>query len=542
MTGAAIDRLARRLGGPRVLALPLIRVLAVLAGGIWLALAPAPYRTGAVAAVVLGFAGYSALLIAALWWRPAVTLRLNVPVLLVDLGVALALIRLTGGATSTLFLALLVIAGLQSYYYGIQRGLGVAVASAVLYLALVWPTVDQLQWANMAVRLAVLLGTAVGTGLLADVEERERARALALEAEARGREAFIRRVVEGLREGVIALDAEGRIVAWNRALERRYGLPEPAVRGRTLAEVDPGFTRGPLAAALARLLRGEIEEFTLDGVEQTLARGPHVLNVKSNVLRADGQPAGAVLLLEDVTERVALERAARQAEKLAALGTLAAGVAHEINNPIGIISSRAELVLLERGTALPAGLREDLEVIHRQAQRVARIVQGLLSFARRAPGTAGPVDLNRLVEDTLLLVEKQASKDGIRLVRKLGDGLPVVRGDAQALQQVLMNLLLNARDALEGPGEIRVETARAPGAPDRVQLRVADTGCGIPPEVLPRIFDPFFTTKPTGTGLGLSIAYGIVRDHQGTLEVESEPGRGTTFTITLPARALEASA
>jgi two-component system NtrC family sensor kinase len=144
------------------------------------------------------------------------------------------------------------------------------------------------------------------------------------------------------------------------------------------------------------------------------------------------------------------------------------------------------------------------------------------------------VSLNGLVEDTLLLVEKQAGKEGIAVKHTLDPALPPVWGDENALQQVLVNLLTNARDALAAGGEIRIATCAAGSDGKTVKLVVSDTGPGIPPEVLPRIFDPFFTTKARGTGLGLSVSYGIVRDHKGTLEVESRPGEGTTFVLTLP--------
>jgi len=256
-------------------------------------------------------------------------------------------------------------------------------------------------------------------------------------------------------------------------------------------------------------------------------------NIRGGLIRHGVAPAGAVLLIEDITERVGLERAARQAEKLAALGTLAAGLAHELNNPIGIISSRAELMLLEtEADPLPPDVAEDLRVIHRHAQRVAKIAQGLLSFARHSAGERGRVDLNQVVEETLLLAEKMIVKDGVTLQRALTPGLPPIWGDANALQQVVMNLVTNARDAVKGGGEISVETSAVTEPLDGVQLVVRDSGPGIPPEILPKIFDPFFTTKAEGTGLGLSISYGIVREHQGTVDVQSVPGRGTTFVLT----------
>jgi two-component system NtrC family sensor kinase len=234
-------------------------------------------------------------------------------------------------------------------------------------------------------------------------------------------------------------------------------------------------------------------------------------------------------------ERAALEQAARRAEKLASLGTLAAGLAHELNNPIGIMSSRIELILLE-GEAFSAELRDDLQVLQRQAQRVAKITSGLLSFARQSSGDRGPVDLNHVVQETLELAERQIEKEGVRFAIELAPDLPAIFGDADTLQQVVLNLLTNARDALAAAGgDIYIRTATREGRPDLVELVVADTGPGIAPEDLTRLFDPFFTTKPTGTGLGLSISHGIVREHGGTIDVESSPGRGTRFVLAFPA-------
>jgi two-component system NtrC family sensor kinase len=183
-----------------------------------------------------------------------------------------------------------------------------------------------------------------------------------------------------------------------------------------------------------------------------------------------------------------------------------------------------------------------LRVLQRHAQRVARIAQGLLSFARQSPGQRGPVDLNHLVEETLLLIEKQLAKDHIAIKLSLAPDVPPVLGDANSLQQVLLNLLTNAREALAGRGEVSVETLAPMEQPGTARLVVRDTGPGISPEALPRIFDPFFTTKPEGTGLGLSISYGIVRDHRGSIDVQSRAGEGTTFVLTFPPMAQGAGA
>lgn len=386
---------------------------------------------------------------------------------------------------------------------------------------------------------------AVANVLAAAIERRRSQDALARQADdlarlgeaAQAREAFIRNVLESLRDGLVVLDQEGRVAAWNRAMETRYRVPAQEAVGRRYLELFPTSKQGQLAEALELLLQGRLQEFTLEALEhETPGQGRAVLNIKGSLLRQNGMPAGAVLLIEDISERVALERAAVQADKLAALGTLAAGVAHELNNPVGIISTRIELMLEEaEKLRLPEAFCEDLRVLHRNAQRVARIAQSLLSTSRRSPGEHGPVDLNRVVEEILLLAGKTMAREGIRLRVALAQGLPPVLGDAGALQQVVLNLLTNAREAMPGGGEVRITTERAPDRTGWVRLVVADNGPGIPHEVLPRIFDPFFTTKRVGTGLGLSVSYGIIKDHGGTLSVESQPGAGTAFTLAFPA-------
>jgi signal transduction histidine kinase len=243
----------------------------------------------------------------------------------------------------------------------------------------------------------------------------------------------------------------------------------------------------------------------------------------------------AMAFITDITQRRALEQASRQAERLASLGTLAAGVAHEINNPMGILNSRIEVMLMEApDRGFPADVIEDLRVLHRNVARVSRIAQGLLSFARGTPAVRARVNLNEVIEETLLLTRSQMGKNGIE-IQSLLDARPLfVLGHANALEQVLLNLLTNAQAAITGPGRIRVTTELVPGPPGRVRLTVSDTGGGIPADVVPRIFDPFYTTRETGTGLGLSLTYGIIRDHNGTIDVESRPGKGTTFTLTFP--------
>jgi two-component system sensor histidine kinase AtoS len=192
------------------------------------------------------------------------------------------------------------------------------------------------------------------------------------------------------------------------------------------------------------------------------------------------------------------------------------------------------MLLEDEEQALAPVVREDLSVIHRQAQRVTRLVQSLLSFARPGAPERTPVDINKAVDEILLLAEKQLAKAGVRIVAALDRSLPHTLADASALEQVLLNLITNAQQAIGGPGEIRIVTREAPTPGGWIELVVFDTGPGIPPEICAKIFDPFFTTKPGGTGLGLSITHRIVQDHGGTIEVESTPGQGTEFLLRFP--------
>jgi two-component system NtrC family sensor kinase len=225
-------------------------------------------------------------------------------------------------------------------------------------------------------------------------------------------------------------------------------------------------------------------------------------------------------------------------DKLASVGQLAAGVAHELNNPLGTILLYSDAMLADAPADDPR--REDLEMIIDEAQRCKVIVADLLNFARQHELMAQEVDLNRLLDETITKVSSQPRFEQIEIRCQLEPQLPLIRADAAQLQQVFINLLNNSADAIEGPGVITLQTRSA--GQQFVEARVSDTGSGIPAENLGKLFLPFFTTKPAGkgTGLGLAIAYGIVKMHRGQIHVESQVGHGTTFTVTLPVRAAEA--
>ena len=230
-----------------------------------------------------------------------------------------------------------------------------------------------------------------------------------------------------------------------------------------------------------------------------------------------------------------------QSEKLAAVGQLGAGIAHEVKNPLAGILGCAQLSLRDapQGTLLA----KNLTLIEKETKRCKMIIENLLKFARQEKTLLEPTDVNRVVEDAVAIVLHQLELNQVKVIKDLAPGLPKIRGNGNQLQQVFMNLMINAQHAMEGAGGTVTLSTRGT-APDRIEVRVTDTGPGIPEAIRKRIFEPFFTTKPTGkgTGLGLSVSYGIVKDHAGEIRAESPPGQGATFVITLPVLAEEAVA
>ncbi len=400
--------------------------------------------------------------------------------------------------------------------------------------------------------------TAVAGQVATAIENGRLYRELHLKAEELGRmREFNENILESLDNGLVVFDAEERIVRWNRALERFYGIARDAAIGRTLSEVfDLPFVEALRAARHehpdgATLYRAPIESRHAaalaapgtppDGRGDTSAAGATRLLVNATEVPlqdSSGGNAGQILLIEDITDRVRLEEQLQISERMASIGLLAAGVAHEVNTPLTGISSYTQMLL---DGANPADPKTSLlEKIERQTFRAAKIVSGLLNLSR--PGTADSepveVDLNAVIADVFALLEHQFEIGRIKIRRELSPSPVPVRGIEHQLQQVFLNLLLNARDAMPRGGWLSVATHASAG---RAIAEVADTGSGIPSEHLARIYDPFFSTKPIGrgTGLGLSIAYGIVREHDGTLQCESAVGHGTRFILSLPSAARE---
>jgi two-component system NtrC family sensor kinase len=383
--------------------------------------------------------------------------------------------------------------------------------------------------------------TAVAGQVATAIENGRLYRQLHLKAEEIGRmREFNENILESLDDGLVVFDAGEQIVRWNRALESSYGVARADAVGRPLSEIFDAPFIDALRAARQENPHGTtlfkvplISRRKVDGSDAEPAR----LQVNATVVPLQNSPGdaftGTILLIEDITDRIRLEDQLQISEKMASIGLLAAGVAHEVNTPLTGISSFTQMLLDGADPADPKTAL--LEKIERQTFRAAKIVNGLLTLSR--PGTPGgertEVDLNAVVTDVFSLLEHQFEVGKIRVRRELAEGPVIVHGIEHQLQQVFLNLFLNARDAMPRGGWLTV-TTRVDG--DQLVAEVADTGSGIRSEHLARIYDPFFTTKAIGrgTGLGLSISYGIVHEHDGTIRCDSAVGQGTRFILSLP--------
>jgi signal transduction histidine kinase len=357
---------------------------------------------------------------------------------------------------------------------------------------------------------------------------------------------FSENIVESINVGILAADLEDRVESWNSQIEQLTGVPREQAVGHALSDIFPAdlcdqFTRvrgetgihhiykfvlRPAAAANGHVngngsaspLPGKFRESTLN-----IAIAP--------LVSKDQEQIGRLIIFDDVTDRAELEQRLVQADKLSSIGLLAAGVAHEVNTPLAVISTYAQM--LAKQVADDSQKSLILDKIAKQTFRASEIVNSLLNFSRTSTTSFGEINLNRVIQETLSLLEHQLQKAGVQLKTDLEADLRPIHGNAGKLQQVFLNLFLNARDAMPAGGTLEVRTWPE-GAGARIE--VADTGTGIAAEHVHRIYDPFFTTKTArkGTGLGLSVTYGIIQEHGGSIEVSNRPGGGARFRIDLP--------
>ena len=338
------------------------------------------------------------------------------------------------------------------------------------------------------------------------------------------------------------IDREYRVCAWNRTRESGLqGVQRDDALGRSIFELLNRQPEQALRREFDSVFRtGEILRFD---IESSVGGDSRVYRVSKIPMRNDGADVTHVITIgEDVTEAVRAQEEAAQARKLAAVGTLAAGAMHEINNPLATIGACAETLAMQLADpGLPDQLRASFAelcgIIDHEVHRSKRILNGLLDFSRPTGATRSPAELRDIIEQTLRLLKYHPTFREMRVeVDVASDTALVVRADRDQLVQVLMALLLNAMDSMNQSGVIRLRAVRSPVRGEEVVMEVVDAGKGISATVRQRLFEPFFTTKAPGrgTGLGLSICYGIVADHGGRIEVDSIVGKGSTFRVTLP--------
>jgi PAS domain S-box-containing protein len=339
---------------------------------------------------------------------------------------------------------------------------------------------------------------------------------------------FSENIVESLTVGVLAIDLHGTVEAWNSKMEQLIGVARSEAVGKPLSELLPQ------ELALEIEARGDQEQITGIYKHRFQHEGRSVvLNVSiTPLVGKSGERIGRLLLFDDVTQRERMEEQMSQTEKLTSLGLLAAGVAHEVNTPLAVISNYIQMLAKQMPEDDPRNMI--IDKIVKQTFRASEIVNNLLNFSRTGSSELSDVNVNRVIEETLSLVAHPLKTSQIQVVKQLTEGIPAVRGSANKLQQVFLNLFLNARDAMPTGGMLEIRTGSHNGS---VEVEVVDTGNGIPREYIHKIFDPFFTTKPggRGTGLGLSVSYGIIKEHSGKIDVRSTPGRGTSFHVEFPA-------
>jgi two-component system cell cycle sensor histidine kinase/response regulator CckA len=378
-------------------------------------------------------------------------------------------------------------------------------------------------------------GSGFSISFVQDITERKRAEEERehLLAQVQEQVQRVQQIMDTVPEGVILLDIENRVVLTNPLGRKDLAILADTLVGGTLVQLG----NRPLAELLTSPPEGLWHEVSAEG--QTFL-------VIARPIEEGSTLKGWVLVIHDVTQQREIERHIQQQERLAAVGQLAAGIAHDFNNIMAVISLYAGMSL--RTADLPKKVCERLETIDQQARRASDLIQQILDFSRRAMLERQPMELRAFFKEQVQLLERTLPEN-IQIDLDVGEGEGIVNADPTRVQQVIVNLATNARDAMPDGGQLRIEMAKVQvaerrGAPlpdmepgEWLRVMVTDTGSGIPPDVLPHIYDPFFTTKPVGmgTGLGLSQVYGIVKQHKGHIDVATQEGKGTTFTIYLPA-------
>ena len=363
-----------------------------------------------------------------------------------------------------------------------------------------------------------------------------------MEADLRKTKEFLENIIESSGHAIVVADMKGVIILMNESARRLFGRAENIAVGKSIAEYHytPGGARSvmkklrsPDYGGVGRLYSTEMMAINASGEEIPV-------EMTASIVYEDGKEIASMAIFQDLRPKIEEEKRLEetrmqlvQSDKLASIGRLAAGVAHEINNPLGGIIMYSHLALEDLPDDRTAF--QNLKKVVTQAERCKKIIKGLLDFSRQREFAIESVNVNDITEEILSLVETQSLFQNIEIIKDLDPNLPTIDGDKSQLQQVFINLAINAAEAMENGGKLIVKSSFRDSS---LEIKFTDTGCGIPSEDIEKIFEPFFTTKShmNGTGLGLAVSHGIITKHNGTISVESSIKKGTTFTIRLPAK------
>ncbi len=340
------------------------------------------------------------------------------------------------------------------------------------------------------------------------------------------------RVLSCLQHPVALLNLKGTIKWANPALERLCGYNQEELKRKKITSLYSKESRKNLPK-IQEILTKDSWQGDLVVLKKDKTESP--VSVALQVIRDDeGKLLSILKLIQELTSQKAMEKQLIQSEKLIVIGTLAAGVAHELNQPLMVIRGYTQILLSNHQN--DPELKDSLKRIEGQTTRMMKIIQHLRNFSRGSTGMKEPLSINQIIENAFTLLNQQLKAHNIEVIKELTQDLPQIMADANQLEQVIINLIVNARDALDqkGGGEIKVVSRFK--KPDKVEILFSDTGIGMPPHIKNHIFEPFFTTKEAGkgTGLGLSISHRIIKDHRGDISVTSTEGKGTTFVLTFP--------
>jgi signal transduction histidine kinase len=367
------------------------------------------------------------------------------------------------------------------------------------------------------------------------IEERMRS-----EAELRAITQRLTDIVEFLPDATFVIDKEKKVIAWNHAMEEMTGIKKADMIGKGDYAYSVPFYGIPrkILIDMVDLPLSQIEKDykSIEIRKNTLCaetyvplmrggKGAYLWGISAMLFDAQGNKAGAIESIRDITERKEIEKS----QRLSQVGKLAASMAHEVNNPLMIISGRAQLSLMEN--IANDAVKSNLMLIFQECLRAKDITQRLLKFSQPSRGVMKPIDLNKSLEEIVVIIEHQFGLDNIAIKRDYAATLPLVRGDEKQLQEVFINLLNNAHEAMEENGTIELRT-RVEN--DFVKMEFRDTGAGMPVEVVSKLFEPFFSTKEMGTGLGISVSYSIIKAHGGQMIFDSAQGKGTTVILLIP--------